>query len=185
MSQKIIVLFAAVLFSLPLAARASTPAALKLALVDINQVLNATEEGKKIRKQLEEEMAGKRRSLEDKKKEIDKQEEEFQKQQLVLSKEALAARRAELDNKKMEFQKTLWAIQGEMQQKDKTFSEEMFRKISQVITKIAVDEKYDVIVSGEKPPAGLVLYAREGMDLTSQVIQLYNKTNPGKKEKGK
>ena len=53
------------------------------------------------------------------------------------------------------------------------------KKITAVVTKIAVEGGYDMILEKN----GTVIYARDGMEMTNQVIKLYNKTHPQKKRK--
>jgi outer membrane protein len=160
----------------PLALRAATTP-MKIGVIDVNKILNETEEGHKIKKQLEEEMGSKRKAIEDKKREFDKLEEEFQKQQLVLSKEAVADKRAELEKKRAELGRLFLASQGEMEKRDQEQSDQMLKKIVAVVTKVGLDQKYDMIVDKK----GLVVYARDGLDVTDPVIKLYNQTNPAKK----
>lgn len=151
----------------------------KVGWVDINSILNTTQEGQKMRKELESEFNSKRQAIESKKKEFDKLEDEFSRQIHVLSKEALGEKKAALEGKKMELSRMVLESQGKMRQRDKELSDKMLKKITAVVTKIGVDGKYDLIMEKN----GMILYSKDPMELTSNVISLYDKMHPVKKKR--
>ncbi len=154
----------------------STPAFagnLKIGWVDVQTILNSTAEGKRLRKQLEEEFNKKKEKIEEQKKQLDKMEEELNRQRLVLSKEALQKKEMEFQMKRAELGKLIMKSQSDMQKRDKEFSERMLKKITQVVTKIGVEKNYDLILEKN----GSVLYSKKGMEITDSVISLYNKMN--------
>ncbi len=144
----------------------------RYAIVNVQEVLETVDEGKKAKAQLEKAMLDRKKELDDKQKEYKKMEENFDKQKLILSPSALADKQKEMDNKKSDLQKYFMSAQQDMQKKEMELTGDILKKIRAVVVKIGADAKYDLI--WEKNEGG-VIYNKDTLDITAKVIDQYNK----------
>lgn len=146
--------------------------ALRIAVVDIDQAVNATEQGKQAR----DELAKKRKAAEGQLKPLmDKGRalaEEIQSKRFVLSEEALYQKQLDL----AEIQNDARARMAELEGQYKVDSERLVgplrQKLIEIINDIGKSEGFTVILERNTP--GL-LYAKEALDITDLVIQRFNK----------
>jgi len=161
--------FSIVLFILPSLGSAVES---RYAVVDVQNVLLTVDDGRKAQNQLESAIRDRKKDLETQQAEYKKLEENFEKQKLVLSPQALAEKQRELEAKKLDLQKSVLSAQSDMQKKELQLSGEILKKIRDIIAKIGKDGGYDFI--WEKTEGG-VIYFRDAFDITKQVIDQYNR----------
>jgi outer membrane protein len=164
---------ALLLGSLILAIPVARAAEAKLGIVNIQEILDTVDEGKKAKSQLEKAVTDRKKSLDDQQKEYKRLEDSYEKQKLVLSPSALEEKRKELETKRGDLQRAAMTAQTDMQKKEMELTGELIKKIRQVVEKIGRDGSYSLIL--EKNEGGVV-YNKEAFDLTKQVIDEYNKT---------
>jgi len=144
----------------------------KIGVVDIDQAVNATEQGKKAR----DELAKKRKAAEAELKPLMDRgralAEELQSKRFVLSDEALNQKQLDL----AEIQNNARARMGELEGQYKVDYERLVgplrQKLIGIIDEIGKSEGFTVIFERNSP--GL-LYAKEALDVTDLVIQRFNK----------
>jgi outer membrane protein len=144
----------------------------KVGIVDLPQAIQATVEGKKIKKQLEEEYNKKKADLETRAKDISKMEADFEKKSLVLTDEARLKKQQEIDAEKSKFMDLREKNLQELAKKDRELSQPMIKKLNEVIAEIAKKEGYTVIL--HKNEQNLVWAAKE-VDITDLVIKALEK----------
>jgi outer membrane protein len=143
----------------------------KLAIIDIQTVLETSKEGKRA-KDLLNKQAGERKTLIEKKKnELQKLESEFKQKRLVLKGNVLEEKQRELQEKTIELQKLVFDSENEFKQKHAKLTGDIVERIRSVATKIGVDKKFDMVI--EK---SAVVYYKSAFDLTKDVVKLYDKT---------
>lgn len=144
----------------------------KIGVVDIDQAVNATDQGKKAR----DELAKKRKAAEAELKPLMDRgralAEELQSKRFVLSEEALSQKQLDL----AEIQNNARARMGELEGQYKVDYERLVgplrQKLIGIIDEIGKSEGFTVIFERSSP--GL-LYAKEALDVTDLVIQRFNK----------
>lgn len=144
----------------------------KVGIVNVQEVLDTVEEGKKAKAQLEKAVLDRKKSLDDQQKEFKRLEEAYEKQKLVLSPAALEEKRKELETKKGELQRSYMTAQTDMQKKELDLTGDLLKKIRAVVEKVGREGSYTLIL--EKNEGGVV-YNKENYDMTKQVIDEYNK----------
>jgi len=145
---------------------------LKIAVVDLDQAINATDQGKKAR----EELSRKQREAESQLKPmIDKGKalsDELQSKRFVLSEEALYQKQLDL----IELENQVKTKQAELQGQFKVDYERLVgplrSKLLEIVQDIGKTGGYSLIL--ERGANGLV-YSKEALDITDQVIQKFNK----------
>lgn len=145
---------------------------LKIGIVDIDQAVNATEQGKKAR----DELAKKRKAAEAQIKPLmDKGRalaEELQSKRFVLSEEALYQKQLDLAEIQNDARARMAELEGQYKVDYERLVGPLRQKLVSIITDIGKSEGFTVILERNSP--GL-LYAKEALDITDLVIQRFNK----------
>ena len=146
--------------------------AIKIGIVDIEQAISSTEEGKAAR----EEFARKQREAEAKVQPmLDRYrglEEELKTKKFVLSDDALYQKQLDLAEMRNEIQAKMREIEGQLQVDQKRLEGPLVQKLEGIIEEFGKSQNFTLIIRRGAPG---VLYAREALDVTEMVIQRYNK----------
>jgi outer membrane protein len=151
---------------------ASDEPAIKIGVVDIDQAISSTDEGKAAR----EEFARKQREAEtqmqpllDRYKSVD---EELKAKKFVLSDEALFQKQLDMAEMRNQIQSKYKELQGQMEVDQRRLEGPLVAKLSSIIEDIGKSQGFTLILRRGSP--GL-LYTREALDITDIVIEKYNK----------
>ena len=144
---------------------------LRIAVVDVNQALNSTDEGKAAR----EELARKQREAEarvqpriERFKEL---QEELKSKKFVLSEDALYQRQLDLLELKNEIEFEMKELEGKFKVDEERIVGPLRKKMVEVVQGIGREQGFTLIVERASP--GL-LYSREALDITDAVIERFN-----------
>ncbi len=154
--------------SMPAFAQTAVP---KLGYVDLQKALNEIEEGKKIKAQLEKDFKAKQTQLDKKQQEVVKLKEQFEAQAAMLSEDARRQKGAEFQQKMYELQQLYVSLQGELATKEGEATKKIFEKMRKIIEGIGKEQSYTMIFERTESS---VLYAKDGMDLTKELVKRYN-----------
>lgn len=153
----------------------------KAAYVDLQRALLEVDEGRNAKSRLQ-------KLLDEKQKEIDREQEALRKEKEVLDKQASAMSEETRIQKQIELQKKLVDLtqkwdkgRNEMADKERKELQAIFSKMDPIIAQIAQREGFTMVF--EKTDSGLV-YAPASMDLTNELVRLYNNTYKGGAGKG-
>jgi outer membrane protein len=164
-----VLLAAAVLLQ---AGAVSAQDAVKIGVVDIDQAVNATEQGKSAR----DELTKKRKAAEAELKPLMEKgralAEEIQSKRFVLSEEALYQKQLDLAEIQNDARARMSELEGQYKVDYERLVGPLRQKLIGIITDIGKSEGFTVIFERNSP--GL-LYAREALDVTDIVIQRFNK----------
>jgi outer membrane protein len=163
----------------PVSARADGPAAaMKVAVVDVQRAVMQTEDGLRAQAMLKKLFDSRQQELNKKQNELQKQKDELEKQQKVLSKEAFQKRAEDWQKQMMELQQIFLEYNKELEKKQKEMTDPVFEKVMGIVKRIAARDGYDLIIDKQT-----VAYSRTDLDLTDQLIQMYNSGAGGAPEK--
>jgi len=170
-------LLSSALLSAALAVSAQTSAPTKVGIINIQQAIISTTEGQKAAKELEERSAPKKRELEKVQAEINSMRDQFSKMSTVGSEEQKRRLAGDIDQKTKSFNRQVEDAQAELDQEQNKVLNELGGRMLAVLDKYARDNGYAVIldVSSQQTP---VLFAATSIDVTREVIDLYNKNVP-------
>jgi len=145
---------------------------MKIGVVDIDQAVSSTDEGKAAR----EEFARKQREAEakiqpllDRYKAL---EEELKAKKFVLSDEALFQKQLDLVEMRNQIQGRMKELEGQMQVDQKRLEGPLVQKLSGIIENLGKSQGFTLIIRRGTPG---FLYTREALDITDLVIEQYNK----------
>ena len=150
---------------------------LKVAVIDVNKVLNESEAGKDAKKKMESRYEELKKKIDVKQDEAKKTKEELDKQKILLGKEKLKEREDALKGKIDELRQLTQESEKEMQSRQGEMTREILKTIEGRLDKYIADEKFDLVL---EKSAG-VIHASPSMDITAKVLELVNKEKTGGK----
>lgn len=159
----------------PPAPTPQTPMPAKVGIINTQLAIISTAEGKKAVEELQTQYAPKRTELEKMQKEIQDLQNQLRVQERTLSSEAATDLRRQIDAKTKEFNRQGEDTQEEFQKKESELVNRIGQKMLRVIDRYAQDNGYTVILDVSSPQTP-VLYAAMSVDITSDIIKLYDVT---------
>jgi outer membrane protein len=145
--------------------------AIKVGIVDIDQAISSTDEGKSAR----EEFARKQREAEsalqpmiDRYKGL---EDDLKSKKFVLSDDALFQKQLDLAEMRNTIQNKMKELEGQLQVDQKRLEGPLTKKLVEIIEAAGKDKGFTMIFRRGAP--GL-LYSREALDITDLIVQKYN-----------
>ena len=150
----------------------------KYAVINIQGAIVSTKDGQKAAAELESKTAPKRKELEAKQNEINSLKDQLQKGQNTLSDAAKNDLYRTIDQKTKSLNRDMQDAQDEAEQEQQKVLQELGQKMMAVIDKYAKDNNYVLILDVSNPQTP-VLYASNTIDITKDIIDLYDKANPG------
>jgi len=159
----------------PAAAPATMSAPTKVGVIQIQAALAATKEGQKAAAELETKLAPRKKELEGKQSEIKELQDRLQKGGNTLSDSAKEDLTRNIDTKTKSYNRQLEDAQAELEQEQQKLVNVLGQKMMAVIDKFAQQNGFAIVldVSNQNTP---VLYASNTVDITKEVIDLYDKT---------
>lgn len=149
-------------------AEASMPKVERIALVDLQQVLTQTKQGKAARSQLEKSFKAKQKKLDSQRKQLESEQKKLQ----SLSGSAQEQAFAKLQQKAQELQAMYMTLQQELAGQEARLVEKIYVNCQKLVAGMASELKVDLVLVRSQET---VLFADKGMDVTAQIIKRYNK----------
>ena len=149
-------------------AEAAVPDIGKVAVIDMQRILNETSAGKKARKDLESSSLAKQKKL-------DKRRQKLEADQAKLGQmqgDALMQAQEKLQRDYYELQSMYMTLQQELAQQEAQTLEKMYQNCQSLAKDLAKDFSLDLIMIRDQ---STVLYVGSGVDLTEEVIKRYDK----------
>jgi outer membrane protein len=151
--------------SKPAPAESST----KVGVIDTQRAIMETEDGLRMQATLKKIFDSRQRELDKKQVDLQKEREDIEKQRGVLSQEALTKRVEKWQRDMMQLQTVFVEYNKEMQKKQNELTQPIFQRAMGLIRRLATQKGLDLIVDKQAVP-----YVRSDLDLTDQLITLYN-----------
>jgi outer membrane protein len=170
-------IIAAMVAAVILAAGPAIAQGLKIAVIDVNKVLNESEAGKVARKKMEDRYEELKKKVDSLSEEAKKMKEEIDKQKILLGKEKLKAKEDALAAKVAELRKVSKESEDEMQRRQRDLTREVLKVIEGQVDKIVKEEKIDLVLERSSG----VVHFDPSLDITAKVLALVNKEKPGGK----
>jgi len=144
---------------------------IKIGSVDMQKAVNECNAGKEAKKVLTKEVEKFQRLIAEKQKELQEMKGSLEKQGLMLTPEARAAREKEFQTKLRDSQRWGEDIQNELNQKRIEMERNISISLIKVAQEIGVNEGYTLILQKNET---IVLFASKPIDITDQVIKAYD-----------
>jgi outer membrane protein len=150
---------------------AATDEPIKIGIVDIEQAISSTDEGKAAREEFarkQREASEQMQPLMDRYKGV---EDELKAKKFVLSEEALFQKQLDLAEMRNLIQNKGKELEGQLQLDQKRLEGPLTAKLVEIITDVGKTQGFTLILRRGTPG---VLYTREALDVTDLIIKRYN-----------
>jgi len=145
---------------------------LKIAVIDVNKVLNLSESGKAAQKKMEARYQELKKDIDARQEEAKKLKDEIDRQKVMLGKDKLKEKEDALAAKVADLRRLTQEAETEMQERQGELTREVLQQIEAQLDIIVKAEKYDLVLERS---AGVV-HVSESMDITNRVLELVNKS---------
>ncbi len=152
--------------------------ATKVALINMQQAIANTQEGKTQIAELEKKYTPKQQEFQKRASDIQAKEDSFKKMQNTLSDEAKAQQAADITKLKTNLQRDGDDAEADSQADEQKMLQDIGGKIVAAVTKYAQDNQIMLVFDVSSQPNNLICCA-SAPDITKEVIALYDKTNSG------
>lgn len=154
-------------------AAAAAPAPSKVGIVNIQDAITGTNEGKKEFDGLQAKFTPKQTELKAMSDEVENLKKTYEAQKDKLSPDASATQVRTIEAKQKTLQRNIDDAQGEFQQAEQEVVNRIGSKMLTVMEKYAKAHGYSVILDVSNPQTP-VLYANEGTNITKELVDAYN-----------
>src|SRR5579859_880316 len=155
----------------------ATSASGKIGVINIQQAIAQTGEGKQALDAIQKKYEPKKQELQRRQDEINALQDQLQKQSATLSDEERSRLTRELDEKQRLFKRSQEDDQADFQGDTQEAVQRIGAKMVRVIDDYAQKSGYALVID----PAGVqmpVYYAAKGIDITDPIVKLYDSANP-------
>lgn len=142
----------------------------KLGYIDMQRALNGSEAGKEAKEQLAARVKKYQDEINAKQEDLKKLKDELEKQGMLLSDSARAAKEKDYQNKLKDFQRFTKDAQDELQGKDEEFTRKILEGMEKVIQEYGRKNGYTFIFVRNES----MLFVDDKTDLTEEVLKLFN-----------
>src|SRR3982751_5575583 len=162
------------LFCLSLAATAQTSN--KVGVISVQGAIVGTKDGQKASQELDTKFAPRKKEFDTRQSEVASLQHQFNKGGSVLSEDKRSQLARDIDEKKKRLERDMQDAQEELQTEQQRLLQSLGQRMMAVIEKYAKDNNFTLILDVSNPNTP-VLYASSGIDITSDIVSLYDK-NP-------
>ena len=147
----------------------------KIAVIAIQQAIVATKDGQKAAAELDAKAGPKKKELDQKQGDITSLQDQLTKGQNTLSESTKGELYKNIESKKKSLQRDFEDAQAEMDQEQQKILQQLGQKMMAVIERYAKDNGFTLVVDVSNPQTP-VLYASPSIDITKEIIDLYDKS---------
>lgn len=138
----------------------------KVGYFDLQWVMNNSPQAKQAVKRLEAEFADRKKKLENLEKQIQSDQEKFERDQQIMSDTEKDKTRRQLRNRKREWQLSIQEYQEDLSLRQNQETATLQKLVRQAVLEVAKEDSYDLIID-----QGAVLFASDKVDITKKVIK--------------
>ncbi len=158
--------------SVSLSAQQTSP---KVGVINIQTAIIGTKDGQKASQELQTKFAPKQKDVQSRQAEITQSEDQLRKGGSLMNEEKRNQLVRDIDEKKKRLQRDVQDDQEALQQEQQRVLQGLGQRMMAVIDKYAKDNGYTLIIDIGSPNTP-VLYAATGIEITPDIISLYDKT---------
>jgi len=157
-------------------ANAATKDSFRVGVLDPQTVIEQSKAGGRALAGLKEHAQARETVMKNDQKELEALQEDLKASQDTLSAEEQKKKQERFAQKYQEWQKRGQEFQTELGQKQKELVQEYMQKIEEATSIVAKRHGFDIVIDkGSESTLKIVLYQRDGLDLTTEVVKEFNK----------
>lgn len=169
LNKAIVLLMAAALLGWGLGAQDQP---VTIGVIDVQQALVSTEEGKKVKEELERKVRAAESQLQPKIQRLQEMQKELQEMQPVLSKEALQKKQFDLVEQKSQIENEGQGLEQQLKLDQARLMQPLLEKFAKIIDEIGREKGFALILDRQDPG---ILFSRETLDITDLAVAEFNK----------
>jgi len=150
----------------------------KVAIIHVQNAILQTKEGQKAAADLNTRFAPKKAALDKKQSDIAALQDQLRKGSATMSEDAKAKLMRDIDAGNKVLQRDTEDAQADLQQEQGKVMQELGNKVMAIIEKFATGNGYALVLDVSNPETP-VLWAASAVDITSDIVKLYDQANPG------
>src|SRR5436305_7350498 len=148
----------------------------KVGVISVQGAIVGTKDGQKASQQLETKFAPKKKDIDTRQTELAQMQDQYNKGGNLMSEDKRNQLARDIDEKKKRLERDVQDAQEELNAEQQRVLQGLGQRMMAVIEKYAKDNGYSVILDVSNPNTP-VLYASSGIDITQDIISLYDKTS--------
>ena len=153
----------------------------KIAFVDLQRALEETNDGKAAKSRLKSDFDKKQKELDEKQEELKKLKESLDKKASLMKPEALQKEQQDFQGRFVQLQETFQRLQKDLAVKEQEATRGILAKLSGVVQQIAEREHFSMVLERSSS----VVWGQPSLDITNEVIRMYNAQAGGSKAPSK
>ncbi len=165
---------AAVLASAALSVYAQAPA--KVGVISIQGAIVGTKDGQKASQQLDAKFTPRKKDFDTRQSELAQLQDQYSKGGNLMSEDKRNQLARDIDEKKKRLERDMQDANEELQGEQQRVLQGLGQRMIALIEKYAKDNGYTMVLDDSSPNTPLV-YASSAIDITQDIIQLYDKTS--------
>ena len=174
--KKNFVVFPALVLGMAAMVHAQTPA--KVAIIHIQNAILQSKDGQKAANDLQGRFAPKDAAMKQKQAEIAALQDTLRKGSATMSEEAKAKLIRDIDANNKSLQRDTEDAQADLDAEQGKIMQELGNKVMAVLEKYATGNGYALVLDVSNPQTP-VLWASQTIDITGDIVKLYDQANPG------
>ena len=174
--KKNFVVFPALVLGMAAMLPAQTPA--KVAIIHVQNAILQTKDGQKAAAELQGRFAPKKADLDKKQADIAALQDTLRKGSATMSEDAKAKLMRDIDANNKSLQRDTEDAQADLDQEQGKIMQELGNKVMAVLEKFATANGFSLVIDVSNPQTP-VLWASQTIDITSDIVKLYDQANPG------
>jgi outer membrane protein len=171
-------LIPAALLCLTLGAYAQTTAPSKVGVISIQGAIVGTKDGQKASQELDTKFVPRKKEFDSRQSEIAQLQDQYNKGGTVMAEDKRNQLARDIDEKKKRLERDMQDAEEDLKGEQQKVLQGLGQRMMAVIEKYAKDNGYTMILDVSNPNTP-VLYASSGIDITQDIVSLYDKTTVG------
>lgn len=147
----------------------------KVGVISIQGAIVGTKDGQKASQELDTKFVPKKKEFDTRQNEISQLQDQYSKGGNLMTDDKRNQLAREIDEKKKRLERDMQDAQEELQSEQQKVLQGLGQRMMAVIEKYAKDNGYTMILDVSNPNTP-VLYASSGIDITQDIVSLYDKT---------
>lgn len=148
----------------------------KMAVISLQGALVGTKDGQKASAELESKFAPKKKEFDTRQSEIAQLQDQYTKGGNLMNEDKRQQLARDIDEKKKRLERDMQDAQEELNSEQQRVLQGLGQRLMAVIEKYAKDNGYTMVLDDSNPSTP-ILYASMGIDITQDIISLYDKTS--------
>lgn len=176
--KKNCIVFSAFALGLAVLAQAQSASPNKVAIIHVQNAILQTKDGQKAQQELQAKFNPRKQQIEKKQADIAALQDQMKKGSATMSDDAKTRLARDIDTGQKSLQRDSEDFEADVQQEEGRIMQDLGQKMMDVIIKYATANGYAMVVDVSNPQTP-VLWADPGVDITNEIIKLYDQAHVG------